>query len=57
MHGQDTLAASGRRFGYLSEHAFDTAFKRVMGLLARTPRSCCESAEMSNVSQDGCRPD
>jgi AraC-like DNA-binding protein len=35
MHGRDTLSRIAMSLGYESEHAFNTAFKRVMG---RSPR-------------------
>ncbi len=35
LHGQDTLARIAGSLGYESEHAFNTAFKRVMGISPR----------------------
>lgn len=32
IHGRDTLARIARSLGYESEHAFNTAFRRVMGI-------------------------
>jgi AraC-like DNA-binding protein len=35
IHGRDTLARIAASLGYESEHAFNTAFKRVMGISPR----------------------
>jgi AraC-like DNA-binding protein len=35
VHGDDTLARIAGSLGYDSEHAFNTAFKRVMGISPR----------------------
>jgi AraC-like DNA-binding protein len=35
VHGGDTLARIAGSLGYESEHAFNTAFKRVMGISPR----------------------
>ncbi|WP_327107258.1 AraC family transcriptional regulator [Nonomuraea glycinis] len=50
VHGDDTLARIAGSLGYESEHAFNTAFKRVMGISPR--RYARVSAEDAGGAQD-----